>query len=128
MKNGYGKLGRGGKTWLAHRFAWTQENGPIPDGLHVLHKCDNRKCIKVEHLFLGTRFDNMKDMIAKGRHRTNPNRGEKNHNAVLSSKAVSDIRTLRSMKIPRKVLAKMYGCSVAAVDHVIYNQSWRHSL
>jgi hypothetical protein len=68
LPNGYGKLGREGKTWLAHRYAYSQAVGPIPDGLHVMHRCDNRRCVNPEHLFVGSRVDNMQDMIAKGRH------------------------------------------------------------
>ena len=51
----------------AHRDAWIRENGPIPKGLCVLHKCDNRKCINIDHLFLGTLADNTHDAQAKGR-------------------------------------------------------------
>lgn len=51
----------------AHRFAWELTNGPIPDGMNVLHACDNRACCNPAHLFLGTQKDNMIDMHAKGR-------------------------------------------------------------
>ena len=65
---GYGKLKRKGKMWGAHRWAWTQEHGPIPTGMYVLHKCDTPACINVDHLFLGTQHDNMRDKTGKGRH------------------------------------------------------------
>ena len=54
-------------TWLAHRLAWFLTNGAIPKGLCVLHKCDNRRCVRPDHLFLGTAADNVHDCIAKGR-------------------------------------------------------------
>src|SRR5262245_26683442 len=66
-QGGYGKLTRNGKTWLAHRWVWTQANGDIPEGMCVLHVCDNPPCINLEHLFLGTRQNNMTDMQNKGR-------------------------------------------------------------
>lgn len=52
----------------AHRVAWEIAEGPVPDGLHVLHRCDNPPCVCPAHLFLGTDADNTADMMAKGRH------------------------------------------------------------
>lgn len=71
-RNGYGKLRRGGKSEgfvRAHRVAWEVNNGPIPEGLFVLHHCDNRACCNPEHLYVGTKGDNMRDMSVRGRSR-----------------------------------------------------------
>jgi hypothetical protein len=72
-RSGYGKVGMGkghrGKVMPAHRAMWEAVNGPIPDGLWVLHRCDNRACCRPEHLWLGTSDDNVADMVAKRRHR-----------------------------------------------------------
>lgn len=67
LPRGYGAVYVDGKQVLTHRLAWTLANGPIPDGLHVLHHCDNPPCCNVEHLFLGTNADNAADRDAKGR-------------------------------------------------------------
>jgi hypothetical protein len=79
---GYGHLDVQGITLDAHRLVWEYTYGPIPDGLRVLHHCDNPPCCNPEHLFLGTDLDNVRDMDAKGRRRnakTAKTRCPKNH-------------------------------------------------
>ena len=69
-KDGYGVIRSGTKTARTHRLAWELKRGPIPPGISVLHHCDNPPCCEAagdDHLFLGTQFDNMADMVAKGR-------------------------------------------------------------
>lgn len=67
--NGYGRFTvASSRKVLAHRFAWEQANGPIPDGLFVLHRWDMRDCVEPSHLFLGTVQDNTDDMMSKGRY------------------------------------------------------------
>lgn len=57
-----------GHMRIASRVAWELENGPIPAGMSVLHHCDNRRCVRPDHLFIGTQSDNMRDAFQKGRH------------------------------------------------------------
>lgn len=72
-KKGYGKLNIGGVTKAAHRFSYEIANGPIPEKLFVLHRCDNPPCVRPDHLFTGTNEDNVKDMMKKGRHHAQRN-------------------------------------------------------
>jgi hypothetical protein len=60
-----------GRACSAHRVAWELFSGPIPEGIEVLHHCDNRPCVNWQHLFLGTQLDNIVDMVSKGRQRSN---------------------------------------------------------
>ncbi len=90
-KKGYGRIGLGSRkegVALAHRVAYELSIGPIPEGLDVLHSCDNPPCCNPGHLFLGTQQDNMADKIAKGRQP----RGAENYRAQLTWEQVDEIR------------------------------------
>lgn len=65
-EHGYGMIHRGEFNGRAHRYVWLKLIGPT-NGLHVLHRCDNPRCVRPAHLWLGTHTDNMRDMTAKGR-------------------------------------------------------------
>jgi hypothetical protein len=70
-KIGYGQIKIGHTQVAAHRVSWELHVGPIPAGSMALHHCDNRACVRPDHLYLGTQTDNMRDMWA--RHRAHPN-------------------------------------------------------
>ncbi len=65
---GYGQIRIEGRVYLTHRFSWVLHYGLIvPETLLTLHHCDNRPCVRPDHLFLGTHYDNTQDALAKGR-------------------------------------------------------------
>lgn len=116
---GYGTFKDNGKRIAAHRAAWESENGPVPDGLDVLHSCDNPPCCRPSHLFLGTQADNNADRDTKGRGA----RGSDFSFARLSPAAVLQIRS--SALSDRKCAAE-FGVSRGTIRAVRAYLTWRH--
>lgn len=123
--DGYGHLRLWGRYTQAHRAMWQIENGSIPAGLFVCHKCDNRKCINPSHLFLGTNAENLADMRAKGRGRIPPKTeiGEKHPQAKFSDDVVLAVRA--DGRTQREI-ASHYGMSTGWVSY-IKRGLWRAS-
>jgi hypothetical protein len=108
------------KTLLAHRVSYELANGPIPDGIHCLHKCDNPKCVNHEHLFLGTQKDNSNDMVAKGRCRVPGLSGENHPMAKLSNKDVEKIKILYSIgNTTMREIAGKFGVTRSMIGKII---------
>jgi hypothetical protein len=119
----------------AHRFAWELANGPIPVGACVLHRCDTPACVRVEHLFLGTRAENNADMRRKGRavaggtySRTGYARGEKHHNARLTKSCVDGIRASRRAGMSYGSIAKKYEISLSHAWRIANDRAWSPNL
>lgn len=128
--SGYGVLSLGShrpKRCRAHRATYTLLVGPIPDGLHVLHRCDIPLCVNPSHLFLGTNQDNVNDMVAKRRHRSMFKRkiGDAHPQAKLSSADVVEIRRLSSEGVTKPVLAVQFGVSVHTISAIRNGRIWR---
>jgi hypothetical protein len=116
---GYGKFKAQRRCWRAPRFAWTVKRGNIPDGLLVLHRCDNPSCCNIDHLFVGTNGDNVRDMYSKGRARRD---GENNGRSKLDATAVV---LIRSSDDNVKALSDRYGVSISTIKKVRQGESWR---
>jgi hypothetical protein len=118
---GYGGFDYEGRTCLAHRASWLLHRGDIPDGIQVLHRCDNPCCVNPEHLFLGTPADNMQDKIGKGRH--SRRHGERNAMATLTDEVV---RNIRAAVGTQRAVAARFGVSGAAVWAIRNRKRWSH--
>ena len=129
--DGYAQVGYKDKTYKAGRLFYQLINGEIPrfnergQRLCVLHKCDNRKCINTEHLFLGTNMENTTDMISKNR--MHKNKGEKIGTHKLTEKQVLEIRAMYSTKLDSQYqIAKMYDISAGNVSCIVNRKIWTH--
>lgn len=143
-----GYVGRDGYGWFrgagekkSHRAAYAIHKGPIPPGAWVLHTCDNRKCVLPEHLYLGDHAANVRDMVARGRHklcgsagdqngsRTRPDRvarGSRNGFAVLTEELVLQIRIARANGATIPSIASHFGVTVTNISRVCRRKIWRH--
>ncbi len=127
---GYGRFSVVGKSVPAHRVSFGLKK--IPSGMCVLHRCDNRLCVRRGHLFLGTQADNNADAKKKGRHphgrkHGDTMRGEKSCRAVLNNKAVQKIkRRYARGGVTQEQLAEEHGVHHSTVSRAISGQRWSH--
>lgn len=127
-------------------------HGPITDGLHVLHTCDNRLCVRPDHLYLGTHQDNMRDMKERGRAKGNASglrgvtpltaargerhgththpetvrRGEGHHNVRLTADGVRVIRARYAAGEGYEALGRAFGVTRQAIYAVVKRRAWAH--
>lgn len=120
---GYGRIGIGTTTVvLAHRLAWKLTNGPIPNGLWVLHRCDNPPCCNPAHLFLGTDTDNMRDATRKDRLAF----GSRHWRAKLTEQDAAAIRRRRAAGEKGRDLAREFGVSPTTISEIVHHKLWTH--
>lgn len=125
---GYGKLRLRGVVMDAHRACWIAAHGPIPDGLQVMHSCDNRRCVHLEHLSLGTRSDNMRDAVVKGRLPENFRHGADAPTARLTLEQVVDIKRRLAGGEKCTTLASEFGVVSTAISKIKHGHSWGRAL
>lgn len=117
MKPGsYARITVSNKEVLVHRAAYALVAGEIPEGLKVLHRCDNPPCFRPSHLFTGTQDENMKDCAVKGRIV---------NQLKLTPEKVREIRRLRSEGVIQPELARMFNVSHATISFIVRRKTWR---
>ena len=128
LKLNYGKFWLNGKYGKAHRASYTMHKGEIPEGMCVLHKCDIPACVNPDHLFLGTKQDNSKDMLEKNRggHWKNPPRVNKRKDSKLTEDIVRDIRARCGAGESQGTVAKLYKIGQPTVHKIVHKQRWAH--
>jgi hypothetical protein len=130
LRRGYGRMIVGSRvdgsrqSKSAHRAAYETFIGLIPPGLEICHHCDNRKCCNPEHLFAGTRQDNVDDREAKGRNR--PPHGEASGTARLTDAKVLSARLLRQDGLTYTKIAAHFCVSKKTIRQAVKGNSWKH--
>lgn len=132
--NGYGafRVSRPRETWLAHRRSFILHGKGDPGGMFVCHRCDNRRCVNPEHLFLGTHQDNVDDMVSKGRHCREQSRVEATLGAKrvalrkLSEEQAWDIFRRHLLGESGPALAREYRVHRGTVHNLVTGRSWSH--
>jgi hypothetical protein len=115
-KAGYGWRAFQGTQMHAHRAAWIEANGNISQGLGVLHKCDNPACVKLEHLYLGTHAQNMRDRAERMRCKTHR----------LGRALATELRAkFAAGGVTKSALARAYGISTGYVSALIAGHHWK---
>ena len=138
FQSGYGAFRIYGKNYRTHRVSFFLESGPIASGLNACHRCDNRACVRPDHLFLGTDADNIRDACSKERMPRGENhharlrpdrmaRGEAVGCAKLTDESVREIRRRYAAGgISQIALAREFGVTKSTAGCVIRRKNWNH--
>ena len=125
FSTGYGQA----RNTTAHRMSWEVHRGPIPTGGHVLHTCDNRRCVNPEHLYIGGNAENRRDACARNRYP-----GEaKSSRAKLTADQVAELKRIRRDEMPdisreraSKLLSARFPLSHLSIRCILAGTRWAH--
>ena len=127
LKSGYGQISIGAKKEMskgAHRVSWELANDKsIPDGMYIMHKCDNPSCVNPNHLTIGTAKENTQDMIQKGRKKTVAPLGEENGKSLLNAEKVL---LIRASTLNHAALGRQLNVSPNCIRGVRTGRTWSH--
>jgi hypothetical protein len=126
-REGYGRLWNCGRVVQAHRYYYEKYVGEIPEGLCVLHRCDNPSCVNPSHLFLGTKKDNTQDALKKGRLKCRWPKlyGEQHPQHKLTWDQVREVRKRYSLgRVTQRQLAKEFSVDPMTICNVVNGKIW----
>lgn len=140
--HGYGRVTYGGRDMRAHRLSWLAANSELPEGQLVCHTCDNKRCIRPSHFFLGTIRDNTRDAKGKGllshgdRHRMAMlagkqriyvgRKGNLNNNSKLTAEQVLQIREMVAGGMTHREAGEKFGVNDRNVSQIVNRRTWTH--
>lgn len=117
--HGYGLFWNGERSIGAHRFAFELVNGPVPEGLHVLHHCDTPACCNPLHLYAGTPADNVRDALERGRFAVGSR-------AAMARTTEAVVALGRARRLRAREFARETGLSLSAARQALNGETWRH--
>lgn len=124
-RGGYGRFRIKGKFFNAHVHAFEMAHGPLGRSKRVCHHCDNRACVRHDHLFRGTQHDNILDAVSKGRHKNPVLSGEHNPASRLTRKQVEELRRNPPARGEAERRAKALGISRGHLSRLLRGERWR---
>lgn len=125
--NGYGRFSDSGRWYLAHRVSYKLNVGPIPKGMVVMHRCNNKKCVNPFHLDVGTTAENVRDAVRDGLRKEYSRFGVDNPRAKLDE---DDVRAIREVYAGGEMnsyeLAHWFGVNRVTINYIVNRKSWSH--
>lgn len=124
--SGYGTFSLKGSVLIkAHRYSYELFKGKFNSDMHVLHQCDNPKCVAPNHLYLGKDKENARDRIERNRHSNPPIRiGEKNNKSKLNESNVVEIINLLEQKFSERFIANKFGVTKNSIHSIKHGKTW----
>lgn len=124
--HGYGQVGVGPLIRRCHRVAWELINGPLPNAIRLCHRCDVRRCVRPDHMFLGTQADNLTDMRAKGRWKATPRFGVDNPRAHFTDDEIVTIRRRFAQGETCSHISRHFSVYPSTISSIVKRHTWKH--
>lgn len=130
-RRGYGRLAVARNRMKdAHRLSYELHAGAVPDGLYVCHHCDNRACVRPDHLYLGTQSQNIRDAYQRNRMppKFQTQGGTGNTNAKLTWEQVREIRRIAKRRGTHAYIAERFSINIKHVSSIVTGRVWKEPI